>query len=101
MHNRQVLWQQRSGKWYVTENGAEGPVKAAELSLRQPLRHSEVRAALLSRFDADPSVLGAIKRAPGEYTPVWDNTAGTILPIGDVEIPTLEDDHAALDSPRS
>ena len=98
---RQMRWHQKSGKWYVTESSDQELVKAAELNGMRPLRHSVVRSALNSRFDANPAVLAAIRSAPGEYTPVWDNSAGTILPVRDVIIPKLEDDYFALDSSRA
>jgi hypothetical protein len=98
---RQMRWHQKSGKWYVTESSNAELVKAAELNLARPLRHSVVRSALKSRFEANPGVLAAIRNAPGEYTPVWDNNAGTILPVRDAILPTLEDDYSALDSSRA
>jgi hypothetical protein len=98
---RQMCWHQESGKWYVTEKFGEELVKAAELDLTKPLRHSQVRSALRTGFHANLEVLATIRSAPGEYTPVWDNRAGTILPVGNVRIPTLVDDYSALDSSRA
>jgi hypothetical protein len=96
-----MRWHQASAKWFLVERAGEDLVKAAELKFSKPLGNSAVRAALMSSFDADPRVLGAIRDAPGDYIPVWDNNAGTILPVADVTIPALEDDYPALSSSRA
>lgn len=98
MVNRQLCWHEKSDKWFVAERAGGAFVRAAEMELKRPLRHSAVRFALSSGFTANAGVLAAILGAPGDYTPVWGNTAGAILPLPNVAIPMLQDDHSALDS---
>src|SRR5262245_18043971 len=95
---REMCWHQKSGEWFMVEKSGGEFVKAARLDLATPLRHSEIRSALMGGFAADPRVLAAIQSAPEEYAPVWENNAGAILPVGDVAIPSLADDYPPMDS---